>query len=418
MKQLISFLALMALLTAGASADWSKINSFPNTLVHDIMINGSTIYVASVSGVRKSTDNGATWQAVNNGLNTIEALSCNQIIAHDNFLYLATRDGIYRTTDNGSNWIKKSNGIAVGGGSLYAECMSIFEFTSSESALFTGAWTGIYRSNNQGETWALTNITGSELRPRYFLSYNGMLFAARESINPPGSYKSSNNGFVWVPFSINSSYLPAITFYNDGPRLYAGTIDGVWMSTNTGLSWIEKNNGLTQDPYSSSIIRVNGVLVTSLKFGGSGMFKSFNDGDTWIDFRQGLPFLPEINKIIQFNDKILAGASDGLYQRNVSELTGITQISNEVPGEFKLYQNYPNPFNPVTNFRFQIAHSGFVKIMVYDAEGKEISAIVNQEMKPGVYEVQWKGMDFPSGVYFYRLETGDYKQTKKMMFVK
>jgi hypothetical protein len=88
----------------------------------------------------------------------------------------------------------------------------------------------------------------------------------------------------------------------------------VWLSTNSGASWTEKNTGLSLDPYSSSILRVNGVLLTSLKFGGSGMYRSFNNGDLWLDFKQGLPFLSEINKIIQFNSKILAGTSAGIYQ--------------------------------------------------------------------------------------------------------
>jgi hypothetical protein len=105
---------------------------------------------------------------------------------------------------------------------------------------------------------------------------------------------------------------------------------------------------------------------------------------------------------------------------------GVNNISLEVPNSFTLYQNYPNPFNPVTKIKFEIPLSRgvsegrgvFTKLVVYDLTGKEITVLVNENLKPGTYEVEWDGTDYPSGVYFYKLITNPYSETKKMVLIK
>ena len=102
---------------------------------------------------------------------------------------------------------------------------------------------------------------------------------------------------------------------------------------------------------------------------------------------------------------------------------GIKNISSDVPKETKLFQNYPNPFNPTTNIKFQIKNSGFVSLKVYDVLGQEVAAIVNEKMNAGTYEVPFSmnmisGGSSSSGVYFYKLETGDYSSTNKLIIIK
>jgi hypothetical protein len=110
------------------------------------------------------------------------------------------------------------------------------------------------------------------------------------------------------------------------------------------------------------------------------------------------------------------------YQRST---VGINLIYTEIPRSFSLSQNYPNPFNPVTQIKFDIPKSGFVKITIYDLLGREISTLVNQQMQPGSYNVDWDASNFSSGVYFYKIEvrqtgssTGDFVESKKMVLVK
>ncbi len=98
-------------------------------------------------------------------------------------------------------------------------------------------------------------------------------------------------------------------------------------------------------------------------------------------------------------------------------LTGINLIS-EIPNGFGLEQNYPNPFNPKTVISFQLAVNSFTTLKVYDALGREIASLVNEQLKPGTYEVDWDGSNFASGVYFYEIRAGSFVEKKKMVLIK
>ncbi len=102
-------------------------------------------------------------------------------------------------------------------------------------------------------------------------------------------------------------------------------------------------------------------------------------------------------------------------------ISGITYNEN-VPQSFSI-TNYPNPFNPVTKIKFAIPdvgqrHAFDVRLIIYDILGKEIGALVNEQLNPGTYEVNWNAEGYPSGVYIYRLTAGDYTLSKKMILVK
>jgi hypothetical protein len=99
-------------------------------------------------------------------------------------------------------------------------------------------------------------------------------------------------------------------------------------------------------------------------------------------------------------------------------LTAVEQTSTEVPSSFELKQNYPNPFNPATKINFSLPKSGNVKLSVFDITGKVISTIVNSELSAGSYSADFDAAGLSSGIYFYRLETGNFVSTKKMTLVK
>jgi hypothetical protein len=94
------------------------------------------------------------------------------------------------------------------------------------------------------------------------------------------------------------------------------------------------------------------------------------------------------------------------------------EFERSVPNEFELFQNYPNPFNPTTTIRYQIRISGFVSLKVYDAIGQEVATLVSETKSSGVHEVTFNGSNLSSGVYVYRLQAGNYSQTKKLVLMK
>lgn len=102
----------------------------------------------------------------------------------------------------------------------------------------------------------------------------------------------------------------------------------------------------------------------------------------------------------------------------VKSAIGITPISTVVPSSYNLSQNYPNPFNPTTSIKFDVPKSSFTKLKVMDITGRVLDVLVNENLTPGTYEINWNASKYSSGVYFYSLETKDFSQTKKMMLIK
>ena len=98
----------------------------------------------------------------------------------------------------------------------------------------------------------------------------------------------------------------------------------------------------------------------------------------------------------------------------------LTAIGNETEtvNSFSLAQNYPNPFNPNTKIQFSISKSVFAKLTIYDITGRVMAILVNEDLKPGIYEVEWDASHRASGVYYYKLETESYTETKKMVLIK
>jgi PKD repeat protein len=97
---------------------------------------------------------------------------------------------------------------------------------------------------------------------------------------------------------------------------------------------------------------------------------------------------------------------------------GVQNISSSVPEKFALYNNYPNPFNPVTIIKFDVPKTQGVKISVYDALGRLVNVLVDQTLQPGKFKVEWNAANFSSGIYYFRMETNDFSDTRKMVLIK
>ncbi|MCX7876698.1 MAG: family 16 glycosylhydrolase [Melioribacteraceae bacterium] len=106
------------------------------------------------------------------------------------------------------------------------------------------------------------------------------------------------------------------------------------------------------------------------------------------------------------------------YVRVYELTTNIEKIKNEIPNEIKLEQNFPNPFNPTTNIKFSIPNDALTKLTIYDLLGNEVEVLVNNFLTAGNYNYNFNTKDLTSGIYFYKLQVGNYVQTKKMILLK
>ncbi len=102
----------------------------------------------------------------------------------------------------------------------------------------------------------------------------------------------------------------------------------------------------------------------------------------------------------------------------VRSVIGIQQISSNIPERFSLYNNYPNPFNPSTTIKFDVAKMQNVKITVYDVLGRSVGVLVNERLQPGTFKLKWDASNFSSGIYYFRMESESFSNTRKMVLVK
>lgn len=219
--------------------------------------------------------------------------------------------------------------------------------------------------------------------------------------------------YMQYPFSYNSSFsdnFSADYTLNGTATRRTGTINV------TGDAW-----GTINLPFGSfpNALRVKYVLHTKDSSNNGTPMVFVTDLTSYVWFVPGkkYPVFEIIYNSISFNGVPFGTTKLVNYCSNSTPI-GITSISSQVPERFTLHQNYPNPFNPETNIRFDILYKGDVALKVYDNLGREIQTLVNENLSPGSYKVDFNASSLPSGAYFYRLTANDFTQTRKMMIIK
>lgn len=159
-----------------------------------------------------------------------------------------------------------------------------------------------------------------------------------------------------------------------------------------------------------------------------GFAQRLENGNTLISWGSTNPTMTEVKP--NGSKALEISFSTGVFSYRVfkynlgSNITGILPVNNGVPDNFSLFQNYPNPFNPFTKIRFSIPATGNSSLKVssiltvYDVLGKEVKVLLNEQLQPGSYEVDFGGDGLSSGIYFYKLTAGDFVDMKKMILVK
>ena len=150
-----------------------------------------------------------------------------------------------------------------------------------------------------------------------------------------------------------------------------------------------------------------------------GVYACTVHGDKWSDVGRGLPEWT-VSSLYVNDSTIYAGMErGGIWASPIGEVTGInSSVTASTPSSFELQQNYPNPFNPTTTIAFNVPRLCHVKLVVYDVLGRKVETLVNAEMGPSQYSVPFDASNLASGVYFYRLNAGDFVETKKMVVIK
>ena len=317
-----------------------------------------------------------------------------------------TRGGVFLSTNNGTSW------SAVNTGLWYTDVRAL---AVSGTNLFAGTYGGgVFLSTNNGTSWraVMTGLTNMNVRALAVSGTN--LFAGTSG---GGVFISTNNGTSWRAVNTGLTSTDVLALAVSGTNLFAGTWGGgVFLSTNNGTSWSAVNTGLTNTYVMA--LAVSGTNLFAGTYGG-GVFLSTNNGTSWSAVNTGLTNTYVLALAVSGTNLFAGTFGDGVWRRPLSEMiTSVSLSSSKLPTEFSLEQNYPNPFNPTTTISFSLPSKSFVSLKVFDALGRKVSALVSEELLAGTYVRQWNAVGLPSGVYFYRLQAGDFTDTRKLIIIR
>lgn len=397
------------------------------------------------------------WQVLNSSYNS----HLTSISVIDSFLVYATGKDLLKTTNGGLNWIK----INIDTNYTYLEV----SFSNKDTGFVLARKTSNYnyfllRTLNGGDDWSsIQFVTGNYLFLNLQAKKNILFIISQYSGSPFPSAKlskSTNFGLNWIDVYHAVGLGIYGYFKNDLTGFLVPTSHNqIRTSTNGGFSWTISN---IINEYSASFYGLNSnsssayCFLTNYLTGHTKLIKTSNYGISWDSINSniysGIGFFTSndtgycysinriykttngaanwtqnffagnvINKIEFLNSKTgYAVGNDGLIIKTTTggETVGIQSISNDIPNEFSLLQNYPNPFNPQTKIKFEIPKNDFVRVVIYDNLGKEVKTIVNEQLNVGTYEADFNGEELSSGIYYYRLVTSGFSETKKMLLLK
>jgi hypothetical protein len=189
-----------------------------------------------------------------------------------------------------------------------------------------------------------------------------------------------------------------------------------------GSTWTEASLPTTigSTPFPNPVtVDASGALWSAFFAGGSnkGVYYSTNNGATWN--YAGLKGVL-VSFLTAVGDTVYAvTAIDGIHAFTTSSSpTLVTEIPKRIPATFELLQNYPNPFNPSTMIAFDLPSAGHVRLRIFDLLGREVAVLLDEEVKAGRHQAYWNASKMSSGVYFYRIEAGQFAAVRKLILLK
>lgn len=344
----------------------------------------------------------------------------NIIIAENQF------NRLKRTTNGGLTWSPDTNGLS-GNAAWIAPILS----HPDSAGIFYTARQQVFKSTNFGDSWfAYSSGTANTIREMAISKSNPLIIYVSTSIN---IYKSSNGGktFSNVTSNLPNRIITSVNIHPDSSNVAMITYSGfggghVYRTTNYGVNWFDISGNLPDIPVNDCMFyypgQYSGIIITATDI---GVFISNNLGNSWIELAEGLPNTVCIHlDYNQAGNKLRVGTHGrGVWELN-GNITEIVQSNSYIPENFILYQNFPNPFNSSTTIKFDIPlrngknENIFVILKIYDILGKEISVLINSYLEPGTYYTKLNSSDLGSGLYYYRIQCGEYSDIKKMILIK
>ena len=375
--------------------------------------------------------------------NTTQQLKGLHVISDTEALACGDAGVVLHTTDEGNTWMQN---ILTG-----ADLHSIV-FKNANTGITVGDGGVIFRTENGGASWTPVNSsTGSQLRAAAWGNGDVVWAAGRDG----AIVKSTNAGETWV--SLNSgttARFRGVAAFGTNNAWAVGQDGIIKYTSDGGVTWINQNSTTIDDLHDVQFLS---ELIGFAGGSGSKIIFTSDGGQTWLSRSTGIAM--GINGIFFLDENQGWAVSDvgtiyvtsngglnwtteqGNTSQNLNEvfflslnigwavgdLGAITHYNGAVtnaenqeisPISFNLFQNYPNPFNPSTEINFSVPQSTNVTLKVFNVMGSKIATLIDEQVEAGRHSIVFNAANLSSGVYYYKITTNNFVQTKKMLLLK
>ncbi len=419
---MISRILLVFCLTqTGRSADfWEPTAGPAGAHVYSMAaVHGSDICIGTDSGLYLTSDGGDNWREYSRGLtnSAVYALAVND----GGRLYAGTRGGLFKRDSSDTAWVNISDGMGYRWVKAIAADRDgrLFAGVADSS---TGTVGSLYLSEDAGGNWTevRSGLIGQDVTRALSADSSGSVF----TVTNGGGILQRDVLYEWddTVQGWEQIYWFAPTFsvrtlaVNPANIFFAGTDIGVMRSYNRGETW--EAAGLFRRMIFSVVFRDDTTLFVAT--GHNGIYYSDNNGTKWLNRSSGLPPNRAILSLAKDADGRLFAGTDGRgVYRSVNPALGLPHAGrSNLPGGIQLLQNYPNPFNPATVIPFRLAAAAAVRLEILNLLGQRVAVLWDRHLPAGEYEIPFAAGELPGGIYYYRLDAGQFRQTRKLILQK
>jgi photosystem II stability/assembly factor-like uncharacterized protein len=397
-------------------------SSFTNSLPNGYAIscglidkNGALLVGTDSAGIFRSVDKGRTWTQTSLTLPFITQIFQDTMGSY----YAGTAEnGVYSSQNNGVSWTKIPDQVGLSSGRRF-NCLevsyNIWRFTTDTTQFIVSK--DLMGGTDEGIFCNILNMMFPSWLPTWIMngSYTAFCHAGAQGMLGFGSdgtiCQRTVDDVSWINRSRVDQNVAAVVKISD-TLIFSFGSRGVYRSDDTGLTWTQTKSGITDTSLISATVSSKGILFAGSTRGS--IYRSTDGGEQWTLIAT-LPY--PVRCILLDEMEILATSGARFYRSSLTEVSSSFRRPT-VPERSELGQNYPNPFNPSTTFSYDLTKAGMVTLKVYDILGREIATLVNGQKQPGSYRVTFNGSSLVSGVYFYRLQAGEFSETKKLLLLK
>lgn len=437
MKKSILFLLLILTTNVFAAGSWIELPSITgiiDNIIYQLVPDGNGNIFASIRtmGVYKTTNGGINWAV--SGL-TGNIAPYFMAIAPNGDIYAVSRgpglaETISKSTNSGASWqVVYTKTFTDANYGLWAQIIFpangefVFAFEKTIWPTISDQDVFVARSTNGGNNWTDIGFIAPMVQTATG-GGSGMILTSDNKLvlgtGQAGLLESRDYGISWQGSANIGSMFTSTVLKGQGENsVYTGTAYGLDRSID---------NASTFDfigPYNAwsytNCAAISPQNVAYIQIADGRMYSTPDFGTTWTENHTGLVYGFHTDCFGFMNGKTyMAGHAPGLLEGKLYYFDNSTsvQTGSEIVKGFELKQNYPNPFNPSTKISFSIEKSSFVNLSVYDLLGKKVATLVDENKSTGSFVVNFGASQLSAGVYFYKLQSDGFSETKKMILTK